>query len=293
MVKHFDRTGAAIRVVVLMAAASLPPAVDLLADEAPPRSSHPLFGESLGLAVNKLGLQNTLDLGRAWRLNGSDSPLLRDAHVSFGFSHVLTPSYTRLGPWVEVAPLSVFELRLGAEGSGYFGTFGSLMSFESYGDSFDDEVRSARKQEARAGIGSRLYASPTLRMKVGGIVARSGADFEWWRSNAAGPLYYEPSRDTLLKVDGDRLVTVSTAVLVPRELGRRGSIAFGLSHNLTYVFDAPANRSQRIGVVILRQFGGRRFGLNAPRVGGQVSYYLDDPTRKGQFTAAVGISLAH
>ena len=36
---------------------------------------------------------------------------------------------------------------------------------------------------------------------------------------------------------------------------------------------------------------GARQGF--PRVGGQVSYYLDDPTRKGQFTAALGVSLAH
>lgn len=291
MVKKLARGWSAIRVVALAAAAAFPSS-PLLAEEAPSQGSRNLFGESLGFSVNKLGLQNALDLGRTWRLNDSDSPLRRDAHLALGFTHVLTPSYTRLGPWVEVAPLSVFELRVGAEGAGYFGTFGSLMSFESYDDPFGDEVRDARKQEARAGIGSRLYASPTLRMKVGPIVARSGADFEWWRTNAAGPLYYEPSRDTLLKVDGDRLVTVSTAVLVPHELGRRGSIAFGVSHNLTYVFDAPANRSQRIGIVVVRQFCGRRFGLKAPRVGGQVSYYLDDPTRKGQLTAALGVSLA-
>ncbi|MFI5183600.1 MAG: hypothetical protein ACHQNV_04315 [Vicinamibacteria bacterium] len=282
---------AAMRVVLVAGLIGALPSTGLFADEAPARTSERLLDEGLGLSVNRLGLQNTLDLARIWRLSASRNPLVADAHVSLGITHTLTPSYTRLGPWVEVAPLSVFDVRLGAEGAGYFGTFGSLMSFAGYGDSFSDELRNSRKDEAQAGIGSRLYVSPTVKMRVGPVLAASGADFEWWRSNASGPLYYEPSRDTLLKVDGDRLVASSSVVLVQHEMKGRGTIAWGLSHNLTYVFAAPSNRSQRVGVVLLRQFTGRRFGLKAPKVAGQVSYYLYDPTRKGQLTAALGLSM--
>ena len=261
------------------------------AEEAAPRGPKRVLDESLGFSVNKLGLQHVLDLRWIRPLTASRNPLLADAHVSAGLSHVITPSYTRLGAWVEVAPLSIFEIRAGAEPGVYFGTFGSLMSFGSYADPFDDNARDARKAEARWGTGTRLYLSPTLKMKLGPLVAASSADLEWWRSNADGPLYYEPARDTLLKVGGDRVLNTSSALLRQHDLGDKGKLSYGLGHYLTYVFDAPANRSQRIGVIVVRQFGPRRFGLHAPRIGSQVSYYLSDPSRKGQLTASLGMSI--
>jgi hypothetical protein len=260
-------------------------------EEAASHGTARVLDESLGFSVNKLGLQHVLDLHWTRRLTASRSPLLADAHVSAGLSHVITPSYTRLGAWVELAPLSIFEIRAGAEPAVYFGTFGSLMSFGSYADSFDDSTRDARKGEARWGTGSRFYLSPTLKMKLGPLVAASSADLEWWRSSAAGPLYYEPARDTLLKVGGDRVLNSSSVLLRQHDLGEKGKLSYGLAHSLTYVFDAPANRSQRIGVVVVRRFASRRFGLHAPRIGGQVSYYLSDPSRKGQLTAGLGLSI--
>ncbi len=283
---------ATLRVSLLTVTILALPAVGLRAEEAPSKGSAPLLDESLGFSVNKLGLRHTLDLSWRRSLNTSPNPFLRDAHLSVGLSHILTPSYTRLGAWVELAPLSILEVRAGAEPGAYFGTFGSLMSFASYGAPFDDASRDARKGDARAGTGSRLYVSPTFKMKVRALVVASSADFEWWRSSANGPLYYEPSRDTLLKVAGDSMVATSTVLLRQHDLVGRGTLSYGLIHNLTYVFDAHENRSQQIGVVVIRQFGPRRFGLHAPRVGGRVSYYLSDPSRKGQLTAAAGVSIS-
>ena len=285
----------ALRVSLLTATILALPALGLLAEETPSRRSARQLDEGLGFSVNKLGLRHTLDL--FWRrpLSSSSSPLLKDAHLSIGLTHVLTPSYTRLGAWVQFAPLSILEVQAGAEPGAYFGTFGSLMSFNSYQQPFDDTARDARKDEASSGTGSRLYVSPTFKMKLGALVVASSADFEWWRSSATGPLYYEPSRDTLLKVNGDSMVSTSTVLLRQHDLAGRGTLSYGLIHNLNYVFDASQNRSQQIGVVVLRQFGPRRFGLHAPKIGGRVSYYLSDPSRKGQLTAAVGMSinLAH
>lgn len=268
------------------------PTVRLAAEDTAPRDHGPLLDESLGFSVNKLGLQNVLDLRWTWPLTESKSPLLADAHLSVGATHYITPSYTRLGAWVEVSPLSILDLRAGAEPGAYFGTFGSLMSFDSYQQPFDDDARDARKDEARSGTGSCLYLSPTLKLKLGPVVAQSGANMEWWRSSAAGPLYYEPARDTLLKVGGDRLLTTSTVLLWRHELRGRGTLSYGFGHSLSYVFAAPDNRSQRIGVVAVRQFGQKRFGLHTPRIAGHVSYYLSDPNRKGQITAALGVSLS-
>ena len=275
-------------VAVTLAMLSITAAAD---ETGSPRVPKRVVDESLGISVNKLGLQHALDLRWVWPLTSSRNALLADAHTSAGVSSFITPSYTRLGAWVEIAPLSIFDLRAGAEPGAYFGTFGSLLNFSSYTEPFDDAARDARKDQPRTGSGSRLYVSPTLKMKVGPFLAVSGANLEWWRASTSGPLYYEPARDTLLKVGGDRLLTTATVVLRQHDLGGRGTVSYGVGHYLTYVLDAPSNRSQRIGVVVIRQFGRKRFGLHAPRIAAQVSYYLDDPSRKGQLAAGLGMSI--
>jgi hypothetical protein len=281
-----DAIGRSVLVLTFLAgAASATPGA-----EGPSENHGPQVDEALGFSINKLGLQHSLDLRWTRSLTSSTHPLLADAHVAAGLSHVLTPSYTRLAAWVEVAPLSILELRAGAEPAAYFGTFSSLLSFDGYQDRFDDDTLKARKHEAKSGTGSRLYAGSTLKLRLGPLVAASSADLEWWRSSAAGPFYYEPARDTLFRVDGDRMLAMSTVLLRPFDLGPRGKVSFGVVHSLAYVFDAPDNQSQRIGVVVLRQFGARRFGLHAPKIGGQLGWYLRDPYRKGQLSLAVGVT---
>src|SRR5258708_7206807 len=168
--------------------------------------------EQIGASVNNLGLQNSLDLSWRWPPSSSPNPLLSDAHLTLGLSHALSPSYTRLGAWAEFSPLSVLDLRVGIEPGVYFGTFNSLMSFNSYSDPFSNDARDKRGGGA-FGTAGRLYASPTLKLKTGPVRAPASADFEWWKSDAPGPLFYEPARDTLLKTRGDRLLNTSSALL--------------------------------------------------------------------------------
>ena len=168
------------------------------------------------------------------------------------------------------------------------GTFHALMSFDAYGDSFSSD---SLGQRGVGGFGTagRIYLSPTLKMKAGPVVAVASADFEWWKSDAQGPLFYEPARDTLLKASGDQLLNTSSVLLYRYDLGRRGQLTAGLIHQMTYVYAAPANQIQRLGVLVIRQFGARRFGLSHPRLLATVAYYLDDPSKKHTVSAAVAL----
>jgi hypothetical protein len=261
-------------------------------DDAPggPEAARRELHEEVGVSLNNLGLQNSLDLSWRWPLLRSKNPLLADAHLALGLSHALSPSYMRVGAWAEISPLSVLELRAGLEPTAYFGTFNSLMSFGSYADPFDNH---AREQRGGAGFGAagRAYLSPTLKMKAGPLVALVSADLEWWSATAAGPFFYEPARDTLLRTKGDRLLATSGVLLFERNLEARGTLSAGLIHQLTYVYEAPANRVQRLGVIMVREFGPRRFGLPNPRVIGILASYLDDPSKKHQLTATVALGL--
>jgi hypothetical protein len=72
-----------------------------------------------------------------------------------------------------------------------------------------------------------------------------------------------------------------------------GRLTYGFGHELSEVPDAPGNRSQKLGLVLGHRFAGKRLGLPSPSLGGRVGYCLDDPLRRGQVTAAFGVSIEH
>lgn len=269
----------------------LPLARPALAADAEPASSQPRreVHDTVGASVNNAGLQNVLDISWMWGLSSSQDALRRDAHVALGLTHYLTPSFTRMGVWAEISPLSVLNLRVGVEPAVYFGTFHSLMSFNYYSDAFDNASRSAQRNPAGFGTAGRMYVSPTVKMKVGPMAALASADFEWWRSSAPGPLFYEPARDTLLSAESGRLLN-TTALLRFQHVADTGTLSAGLLHKLTDVHDAPANRIQQIGGIVTREFKGKRFGLNRPTVIGNVSYYLNDPSKQHTLSTTLAVA---
>jgi hypothetical protein len=242
----------------------------------------------LGGSINEPGLQNTLEVSWIRPLYGSDSPLLADAHVSAGLVSVTTPSEARLGGWIEYSPLSILDIRAGVEPAVYFGTFNTLLSFGAYTDPYDRKTRDAR-EDATSGTGSRAYVSPALKIKVGKLVARAGAEFERWSTNAGGPLFYEPTRDTLLKTGGDYLMNLTTVAMYQHEYPSGGMLSGGVIHDMTHVFDAPDNRSQRLGLIGIRELGAPRFHLPHLSVTAIVWRHIEDPSKRNQWGAALAI----
>ena len=277
--------------VAVLAALVVPGVAAGQTPQAPPTSgpTREVRGQ-LGASINNLGLQNTVDVSWNWPLSTSRQPLLSGAHVKAGVTNALTPAQARLGGWVEVSPLSVLDIRVGADPSAYFGTFNSLQSFGSYQEPFDTDARKARGG-GKAGTAARFYVSPTLKMKAGPVVAATTADVEWWRSNASGEFFYEPTRDTLLKSGGDRLF-VTTSVVMYQKAMTSGTLSAGALHSLTRVADAPDNQIQKLGAIVVREFGLARFHLPRPRFTAIVSRYLDDPSKHGQWSGAVAIGFS-
>jgi hypothetical protein len=270
----------------------LVPAGDAVGQTAPAEEGSPGFTRrgvtgQLGASVNNVGLQNTIAVVWAKPLSRSSHPLLAGASVSAGVVNVTTPTMTRTGGWVEYAPLSIFAVRAGVEPVGYFGTFSSLMPFDSYDDSYDEDVL-FEKQGTKAGVGVRGYITPAIQFRAGPVAARVTADFEHWRSSADGPYFYEATRDQLLASGGDELVNLTGVALYERRV-RDGSISAGLFHGLTRVFAAGGNQSQRLGVIAIRQFTMTHFRLPRPSLTAVVYQYLDDPSKKHTWGGAIAI----
>jgi hypothetical protein len=266
-------------------AAQGPPSGEALPPAQPSGVQRVVSGQ-LGAAVNEPGLRNTLDVSWIRPLSSSSSPLLADAHLAVGLVSITTPSLARLGGWVEYSPLSILDIRAGIEPTAYFGTFHSLLSFGAYTDPYDRETREARDDET-SGTGSRAFVAPTLKVRAGNVVAKAGAEFERWSSSAAGPYFYEPIRDTLLKCDGDYLMTMTAVAMYQHDYASGGLLSGGVIYDMTDVFDAPQNRSQRLGLIGVHEFGAPRFRLPHFRVTAVVWRYLEDPSKRNQWGAAL------
>ncbi|HUF25243.1 MAG TPA: hypothetical protein VMN81_14010 [Vicinamibacterales bacterium] len=240
-----------------------------------------------GASINNPGVQTTLEVSWLRPLSSSTHPLLSGAHVAAGAIHTLTPAQTRVGGWVQYAPLSIVEIRAGVDPSVYFGTFNSLQGFDGYDEAFDSDARKGRAG-AEPGFGLRTYVAPTLKMRAGPFVASAGAELEWWRASAEREFFYEPTRDTLLKSGGDRIIRTTAVVMYRRALDS-GSLAIGPIHTTSRVPDARHNDVRKAGVLAVREYDGRRFGLPRPKLTLMAGRYLADPSKDGQWTAAVAI----
>lgn len=243
----------------------------------------------LGLTINNLGVQQSLEWSRRRLLAPDAGPLRSDAHLQFGATAAVSPSYARLGVWGQVAPLSIFVVRAGVEPDYFFGTFNSLMSFDRKDEPFDTDTRKARGG-ATSGTAWRAYVTPTLRVRVGHLVAAATADIERWASSAEGPLFYEPSRDTLLKVDGGSVIAVRHVALYEHVKASGARVSVGALHTLQRVDRSRLNQVQKLGALVVAETDGRFAGLSRPSATIFVARYLDDPSKDGEWTVGVAIA---
>lgn len=268
-------------------------AVVVLLGSGPASADGPLsrLGNTLGTSVNPIGLQDELTLSWRWGLTESKNPFLSDAHFALGVSNHFSPAYDRLEVWAELSPLSVLDLKAGFEPLFYFGTFGHLSAFPSYDADFGKDAREAIKDQAVSRTGYRYHVSPTFKIKVGPVIARTGAAFEWWRVDGPGEYFYEPMRDTLLDSDGDALMVLSSQLFYEfaGDPGGKKLLA-GIFHDRVDVYDAPRNLRQRLGPIAIWTLGARRFGVREPTVIGSVFSYLDDQSKDGELGAFLALS---
>ena len=64
----------------------------------------------------------------------------------------------------------------------------------------------------------------------------------------------------------------------------------GLFHERITVHDAPQNRRQRLGPIVVWTLGPRRLGLREPTVVASVFRYLEDPSKEGDVGGFVALS---
>jgi hypothetical protein len=171
----------------------------------PPRTRL-LLNNLVAFRYNPLGLEDQVRLGLQTRLYRSQDARLRDNFIFTGVSPKINPAFVKLGPSIEIQPLSIFNLRLAAEFIGFYSTFGAVQSFRSPTAEYSDTALLAGRDAKRnyATYGAHAMIEPTLQVKFGPFVVRDKVAIEYWKINVrdGDTVWYDITLDTLVPADG-------------------------------------------------------------------------------------------
>jgi len=128
-----------------------------------PQPRHRLLATSiLGGSFNPEGVEANVRLGAQMLLYRSKDPAFRDNFVFVGMHPRINPTASRIGPTIEIQPLSVFNLKMNLELLHYFGGFGALQSFASPLAEFGVATRDRNVERGKnySTVGARLSITP-------------------------------------------------------------------------------------------------------------------------------------
>lgn len=294
-----------LRASVLLAAAVLAaPTVHAQPGPAdPPPRLRVALSNLLAARVNPLGLEDQLRVGVLWRLVPRSSPLLRDNFVYLGLAPRLSPAYLKLGPSVELQPLSILNLRFTAELVQWFGTFDTLQSFPSPLDEFSDTTRRQLDDSGRSyrPSGAHLFFEPMVQLRFGPIAFRNRFSLEWFylKLRDGDRAFYDISLDAMIQNHGLVIGNEMDLLWLQRfrrwpttqlALGARYSVVHPLYRSDAYrpgETQHNPNSQQRVGPIVAFTFFDRGYTrFNKPTLILIASWYAKHRYRTGADVSA-------
>ncbi|MSP59856.1 MAG: hypothetical protein EXR72_05865 [Myxococcales bacterium] len=251
---------------------------------------------------NPLGIETQLRAGFQRRLVRSYDTLFRDTFVHFGIYPKLNPAFVKIGPSLEIQPLSILNVRVAAEYINFFSTFGFLQSFPTplaaYNDTqLSDNVKTNHSNYATSGF--HVMIEPLVQIKVGPIALRNKLMLEYWRMNihSGDTVWYDATLDTLVPGNGWVLANDLDLLFVTKF-----RLTVGARYSLVKPFykatdfqpgeetGTTKNGHMRVGGLAAYTFFDRGFTrFNKPTVLVILSWYVQSHYRTGTDPTNAGI----
>ncbi len=252
---------------------------------APPSSLH--FSQLVALAAFPLGLLSDSRLEVRAPMHRSASMVFQDTYAAVGGRAVITPAFASIGPRMTLAPIDFFDVVVMANATVVWPSDSGLIPYDHIlestveGDRKDMFRYPAPGREVLPGGGFDVRVQPTLKLKVGPVIAFSSWDFSWiWLNQPggeAGPYVYEPFRDRIIEWD-DLVMEHQSAIVGEFLPGQGGPLLWvGATYHDIWALGS-GDRSIQVGpIVVLKP----SYKAGWPRIILQVKPYVMDHDRVG------------
>jgi hypothetical protein len=245
---------------------------------------------------NPVGIEDQIRAGFQLRLFKRDDVLFRDTFVHIGVYPKINPAYLKLGPSIEIQPLSMFNLRAAVELVDFFSSFGFLQSFQTptaeYGDSALGQGQADGRNYATSGVHAMI--EPLVQVKFRSFALRDKFAAEYWRMNVRKDdhVWYDATLDTLVPANGWVLTNDLDLLYLTRfglTVGVRWSLVKPIYPSGAIPAGASDNSHQRIGAILAYTFFDDGFtAFNKPSLLVISSWYFDHRYRTGADPAGGG-----
>jgi hypothetical protein len=238
--------------------------------------------------ANPDGLIVTLGGYRRWVRAIDQDMGIPSSYLQTGIGIGTTPAYARASVHAEWLAALFANFRVQYDYYRFYGTNTSLLSFPSATAPFGSADVDALKGQEEIGNGTRLLIRPTLYAKAGPIVILNQTDIAYFHFTGKGPYFLEWTYETLLR-DGDHVLENRTNVLYQIRKGPGdASLLAGPYYEFMHAAAADLKR-QRAGVMGYWVPWDTAGTLHRPRFYAQISRYIEDRNRKGEYMAAFGM----
>jgi len=213
-------------------------------------------------------------------------PLWDGLYYQLGGQALVTPAFSRAGVHAEWLPIAILKLRAQIDRLYFSGAFGSLLTFNTANESFDDDVIENREGEERSGYGNRSSFQITLQTKHQHFIVRNITEQVHYQFPGSGPYYLERENELLL-ARSDSVLSNQIYVLYETKTPAYQRM-IGPYHSYVSV-DKSGNKSERLGLTWYQQFNKKMATLNNARWYLQAGKYLQEPNRKDEVYLLLGI----
>lgn len=266
----------------------------------PPPEQQVFHQNTTVFRYNPLGLITFGEMGYRHRLFAApESAVLRNNWASAGLSYALSPGFGRVGPRVEIQPLSILSVWAAYELVGWFGSFDYITSYSNLESAaaagWSD---TALGDQSEAGLnyalsGSQLWLGANFQIKVGpvALINQFRATRYDYDLRDTDKVFFDIFFDTLAADESWAVSNdLSLMALIPN-LGR-GTLLAGARWTHTQAFfpddvrgadTRSAIAQDRVGPFLgFRVFTDDQARFNAPTVFALFQWYGRHPYRTGQ-----------
>ncbi|MBI4819188.1 MAG: hypothetical protein HY791_23150 [Deltaproteobacteria bacterium] len=268
----------------------------MLVDQGPPQHRI-IHKNTFVLRYNPLGLIYDGRFVYRYRLYESDSKVLRDNFLGLGLAPMVSPAWARIGPYLEVNPLTILTLSAMVHFVQYFGTSDLAQGFAGAQSDYSDNAIKANTSNPRATNGYEVTLGTSLQAKVSALVMRSQARMIYGslELKPAERIYYDQTYDIGAPNNGWTF-TNDLDVLYQ---GLENTLLAGARYTLTAPLYDPSkhfdpldpersadNSIHRVGPFVAFTFKSEDGAkLNTPTVFLLVQWYLKHRFRTGKDTS--------